>query len=332
MNAFGWGMRHPLAMLFCALAVCPGGVALLAQPADARTVSPAEVGDAAAYWTAARMERARPVDLRVPGPRGVVSEAGGVPPGASLSAVRPPLAAQGGALASSATETVVDPTGPVARRHGVIFFETLFGLGRCSGTSVNAPSYSLVVTAAHCVNSGGPYGFWFDSSWVFVPGYRHGQRPFGVFPAKWIDTTRRWRTAAGENYDVGVAVVARNASGELLGKAVGGTGIAWGLKPRQVFDIHGYPAAPPFDGKTQQTCSGTPYLGHDARSFLLPGPLNLAAECRLTGGASGGGWTIERGILNSVTSYGYPSDPATNFGPYFGDEVARLVTRAGKVK
>jgi hypothetical protein len=166
-----------------------------------------------------------------------------------------------------------------------------------------------------------------------VPGYRYGQRPFGVFPAKWLDTARQWRVSGSENYDVGAAVVGRNQRGQLLAKAVGGTGIAWGLKARQVFDVHGYPAAEPFDGETQRICAQTPFLGHDAQSFLVPGPLNLAVDCDVTGGASGGGWTISgTSLLNSVTNYGYGNDSGTDFGAYFGAEVGRLFHRAGRVK
>jgi V8-like Glu-specific endopeptidase len=259
------------------------------------------------------MKAARPLDLRLPG--------------------REQVTLSGSASASSAFETVPDPTVADSRVNGAIFIETPFGLGRCSGTSVNAPNYSVVFTAAHCINTGGPDGRWMDFRWAFVPGYRYGQRPFGVFPAKWIDTTRQWRTTGSENFDVGAAVVGRNQRGQLLARAVGGTGIAWGLKARQVFDVHGYPAEEPFDGETQQLCAGTPFLGHDARSFLSPGPLNLAVDCDVTGGASGGGWTISGGkILNSVTNYGYGDDPDTDFGAYFGKEVGRLFHRAGRVK
>lgn len=282
-------------------------------PAGALVASGGRPQGALRFWTPARMRAARPLDLRLPG-RGQIS-------------LKEP------ASASSAFETVPDPTLVASRVNGAIFIETPFGLGRCSGTSVNAPNYSVVFTAAHCINTGGPHGRWMDFRWVFVPGYRYGQRPFGVFPAKWIDTTRQWRTTGSENFDVGAAVVTRNQRGQLLAKAVGGTGIAFGLKARQVFDVHGYPAEEPFDGETQQICTQTPFLGHDARSFLSPGPLNLAVDCDVTGGASGGGWTISGGtVLNSVTNYGYGDDPDTDFGAYFGKEVARLFHRAARVK
>lgn len=281
--------------------------------ASARPEPGGQAQEALRFWTPARMKAAKPLDLRLPG-RGQVA-----------------LSEQ--ASASSAFETVPDPTLVDSRVNGAIFIELPFGLARCSGTSVNAPNYSVVFTAGHCVNTGGPGGQWMDSRWVFVPGYRYGQRPFGVFPARWIDTTRQWRTTGSENFDVGAAVVTRNQRGQLLDKAVGGTGIAFGLKTRQVFDVHGYPVEEPFDGETQQVCTQTPFLGHDAGSFLSPGPLNLAVDCDVTGGASGGGWTIAgTKTLNSVTNYGYGDDPDTDFGAYFGKEVSRLYHRAEQVK
>jgi V8-like Glu-specific endopeptidase len=290
-------------------------LALLAWPAlaSALTAAGGQAQQALRFWTPARMKAAKPLDLRLPG--------------------KGQIALSEPASASSAFETVPDPTLVDSRVNGAIFIETPFGLGRCSGTSVNAPNYSVVFTAGHCVNTGGPRGRWMDFRWVFVPGYRYGQRPFGVFPAKWIDTTRQWRTTGSENFDVGAAVVTRNQRGQLLARAVGGTGIAFGLKTRQVFDVHGYPVEEPFDGETQQVCAQTPFLGHDASSFLSPGPLNLAVDCNVTGGASGGGWTISGDkVLNSVTNYGYGDDPDTDFGAYFGKEVARLFHRAAGVK
>jgi hypothetical protein len=167
---------------------------------------------------------------------------------------------------------------------------------------------------------------------VFVPGYRYGQRPFGVFPAKWLDTTKQWRSSGSENFDVAAAVVGRNQRGETLGEAVGGAGIAWNLKTQRSFDVHGYPSEEPFDGETQRVCPGAPFLGHDPESFLAPGPLNLAVSCEVTGGASGGGWIIDGGTLNGVTDYGYFDDTSPDYGPYFGNEVARLYGRAARVR
>jgi V8-like Glu-specific endopeptidase len=337
MNACGWGTHCASSKLRVAAAVVAGllTVALCAgmwtTQAGAFVVAQSQARHAIPFWTSARMKSARPLEALLPG-RPKVELARPVQASAEIPHRYPPLAPRGGASASSAFEEVSDPAAVGARVNGVIFIVTPFGLGRCSGTSVNAPNYSVVFTAGHCIHSGGPYGWWLGGHWVFVPGYRYGQRPFGVFPAKWIDTTRQWRKTGSENFDVGAAVVSRNDRGQLLAKAVGAAGIAWGLKARQVFDVHGYPAEFPFDGETQRVCSRTPFLGHDTLSFLSPGPLNLAVDCDVTGGASGGGWTISDGTLNSVTNYGYADDPATDFGAYFGKEVGRLFVRAGRVK
>jgi V8-like Glu-specific endopeptidase len=234
------------------------------------------------------------------------------------------------ATASSAPESIADPTGPLTSQNGAIF--VVLGsseTARCSGTSVNAPSLSVVFTAGHCVHEG---RHWLGRKWVFVPGYHNGERPFGVFAAKWLGTTPQWLADGNENFDVGAAVVTRNERGQLLGAAVGADGIAWNLSPRQVFDVYGYPVAPPFNGSTLEHCPQTPYEGHDFLSFLFPGPLNLAVECEVTGGASGGGWLTPDGLLNGITTYGHPEDLKSDYGPYFGSEVGKLFAGARAVK
>jgi hypothetical protein len=281
------------------------------------------------FWTPQRMKRARPVEA-VPQTRaGIASPVSGGTRGSARI-----IAPLGSASASTSSnfDQVPDPTQPGYRVNGVVFVATPYGLGRCSGTSVRAPNFSVVFTAAHCVRGGGRFGRWNRRGWVFVPGYRYGQRPFGVFPAKWLDTTHSWQTTGSGNFDVAAAVVRKNERGERLAEAVGGDGIAWGIKPSQVFDVHGYPVGPPFDGATQRVCATTPFLGHAPDSFFATGPLDLAVSCDVSGGASGGGWTIRGDVLNSVTSFGYFDDPATVYGPYFGREVARLYGRAARVR
>jgi hypothetical protein len=279
------------------------------------------------FWTPARMRAARPLDS----PR---AAGGGLAKSSAAEADGVEAELLGGAERAVADfAEVADPTAPGFRENGAIFVNLPHGegLARCSGTSVDAPNMSVVFTAAHCVNDGG-FGKWFDRDWIFVPGYHDGVRPFGVFVARWLGVTRPWIEGGSENGDVGAAVVSRNERGQRLGAAVGGYGIAWNLSPRQVFDVHGYPAAAPFDGASQRLCTGKPFLGHDFASFLWLGPLNLAIDCPLTGGASGGGWTIRGDVLNGVTDYGYSDDARTTFGPYFGRAVGALYRRAAQVR
>lgn len=303
-------------------------LATSAQAASGVRVEPA-TGGVGAFWSVERMREAKPIEVSVPAAPGPTS-AGAARSGAAPRVV---AAAERRAEFGSDFEQVADPTAPGFRIHGAIFVELgPFGYARCSGTAVDSDNEGVVFTAGHCVNSGGRSGRWLTSHWAFIPAYRYGQRPFGIFPAKWLDTTRQWRGSGSENYDVGAAVVGRNQRGETLGEAVGGAGIAFNLKPRQDFSVHGYPAAAPFDGETQRVCPSAPFLGHDPDSFLFPGPLNLAVHCDVTGGASGGGWMIEGETLNGVTDYGYSDDSSPDFGAYFGKEVERLYDRADKVR
>ncbi len=285
------------------------------------------VRQALRFWTPARMRQARPLEAPHHGGGGLARSSAAPPESGGGQG------AGGAGQGVSDFAVVPDPTAPGFRQNGAIFIVSPggFGVGRCSGTSVNAPNLSVVFTAGHCVNSG-LFGRWYNRDWVFVPGYHDGVRPYGVFVAKWLGSTAAWVGGGSENADVGAAVVSRNERGQRLGDVVGGYDIAWDLSPRQVFDVHGYPAEAPFDGATQRLCTGTPFLGHDFVSFLWPGPLNLGLSCEVTGGASGGGWTIHGDVLNSVTNYGYGDDRTTVFGSYFGGAVKALYGRASRVR
>jgi V8-like Glu-specific endopeptidase len=266
-----------------------------------------EAATARRFWTPERMKAARPVE----GPNAP----------AHASSLNPTL--------TSTSETIADPTEPAYRVNGAIFINEGIGYGRCSGTSVVSPTKSVVITAGHCVYD---EGIWSDRKWVFVPGYHHGERPFGTFTAHWLGTTPAWHGHENENYDVGAAVVGRNEKGQTLAAAVGAERLKTGLSPDQTFDVYGYPVEKPFNGGTLQVCRQASFEGHDFGSLFEPGPLDLTISCDDSAGGSGGAWVIDGDVVNSVTTYGYPSDPFTDFGPYFGQDVASLYARAKQIK
>jgi hypothetical protein len=322
----GEGGRRLAALVAVAFAGVALALVAAAGPAAARVpastpgtaptsvILPGQAGAARDFWTPARMRAAVPL-------------AGPEPPPSASAATAPatnPL---------STSETLPDPTLPGLAVNGAIFIREgepgRSGFGRCSGTSVVAPNMSVVITAGHCVYDEGE---WSKDKWVFVPGYHHGERPFGTFAAHWLGTTPAWLAGEDSNFDVGAAVVGRNEKGQRLAAAVGADRIAFGQPPGQLFDVYGYPVEKPFNGGTLQVCRNAPYEGHDFNSFLEPGPLDLAVRCDDSAGGSGGGWVIGGNVLNGVTSYGYPEDPSTNFGPYFGGAVAKLYHQAGAVK
>ena len=309
------GRRALTGAVLVALVISVAGLLGPAVPGASASgvwLEPSSASDAGDFWTQARVRSTVPLEL---------------------NSNRDGFAGAAADEFGADFEQVADPTAPEFRVHGVVLLSLgIFGYGRCSGTAVRSPNMSVVITAAHCLNNGED-DEWFPGKAVFVPAYRYGQRPFGVFPVRWIDTTKGWRQTDGSpHFDVGAMVVGRNGSGPLLGEAVGGAKIAWGLKRSQSFAVHGYPAEEPFDGETQRVCGAAGYFGHDPHSVGYPGPLNLAVGCGVTGGASGGGWLIRGDTLNGVTSYGHFDRESPDYGPYFGKEVARLFGRAARIK
>lgn len=292
---------------------------LLAAPAFA-TAAPGEVvqrtltaapADVREYWTPARMREARPVDRDA----------------------RPARRSGGGATASRAAEEVTGSNSFPARTHGKVFF-TIPGRGNfvCSGTVVRSPGRNVVVTAGHCVFDDAVDRF--ATNWLFVPGLRDGERPFGEWVAHRLATTSQFRAGGGgnERFDVGVGVVLRNGNGRGVQDRVGARRIAFNQPRDQLYRAFGYPAVSPFNGRRPYRCN-SPYEGDD-QSFPQPRPMRI--DCDMTGGSSGGGWVTDGGFVASVVSYAYDCPPSLQllgcenpeegklFGPYFGDVIRDL--------
>jgi V8-like Glu-specific endopeptidase len=223
-------------------------------------------------------------------------------------------------------QKVSNPKSKPYRAHGKVFF-TDGGLDYvCSGTSVESKTKSLVVTAGHCTHSSNGY----VSNFMFDPAFDHGPSKFGEWTAKSIKTTPGWENSEDIRYDVGMATMDKR-NGKKLGNVVGSRGITFGKGRNLDYDVIGYPAEDPYDGKSMYKCDtkaeGT---DHDQKD---PEPTRV--DCDQTGGSSGGGWVTNSGSVNSVVSYGYectiPIPPLCDnpeegklFGPYFGNEIKKL--------
>ena len=200
--------------------------------------------------------------------------------------------------------------------------------GFCSATAINSPSRRLVLTAAHCVNSG-PRGRRGSSAWSryleFVPAYTSGTAPFGAFIARRnsVFAPRQWVKFGNPNFDVGAILVEPNAEGINVADAVGGGAtIVTDRTRKQTFQTYGYPRKK----RWLQGCE-SPYVGDDSVTYRIPGPPTIAIRCHWAPGASGGGWLTEGGtMINGLTSYGKPRDHVHTFGPYFSrSNVGHLV-------
>ena len=278
------------------------------------------------YWTPARIRGAEPAALRL-GRSGllradVLTQAPGSPRSIPQDRGR-----------GRATDASGSSAAFPERVHGKVFF-TIEGGSQpgdfvCSGTVVDSASHTLAWTAGHCVHDAA-FGGGFATNWVFVPGYRDGERPYGSWPARRLFTTRAWERDVNIRADLGAASLVRDQQGRGIEDVVGARGIAFNQPRDQEFLAFGYPALPTllrpdFDGERLFSCASG-RTGADNPPGA--GPATLEIECDMTGGASGGGWVIGEGLVNSITSYGYLGDFNHLYGPYLGTLAESLYLEA----
>jgi V8-like Glu-specific endopeptidase len=196
----------------------------------------------------------------------------------------------------------------------IIGVDPLAGGYSCSGTALNTPSHSIVLTAGHCVIEGGAEGRQIS----FVPAYDHGDRPFGTFTAESVFVMPQWRHSENPDFDVAALRVRPNSLGALT-DVVGGRGFATSKSRLAAFQIFGYPAAHA-GGEELRDC-GAHGLGQDRLTVRFSGPPTMPASCDMAAGSSGGGWLFDGEFISGVTSYSYQGRPTQLFSPYFGPAV-----------
>jgi V8-like Glu-specific endopeptidase len=192
------------------------------------------------------------------------------------------------------------------------------GTYSCSGTALNTPSRSIVLTAGHCVIEAGSEA----RRIFFVPAYDHGSRPFGTFDIESVYVMPQWRRHGNPNFDVAALRVEPNRLGALV-DVVGGRGYAISKSRLSAFQIFGYPAARA-DGEELRGCRAHG-LGADPLTFPFVGPPTMPASCDMAAGASGGAWLFDGQYVSGVTSYSYQGRPTQLFSPYFGPEVGSFL-------
>ncbi len=261
------------------------------------------------FWTPARMAAARPLEMSVG--RGGRAD---VHLGQRQDA------------ASASYSLVPTPEVPPYSWNGRLFVVQEGKEGFCSATAIDSPTRSLVLTAGHCVNTGGEEGKpgqW-STDLEFVPGFNLGAAPYGTFALEGKPRALPgWTEEGNPDFDLGAFLVAPNAEGLPLTEAVGGGAtIVTDLGRAQRFETFGYP------GNTERMrhcVSGS--AGQDPVTFGLPGPSTVGVHCRWAPGASGGGWLIDGGQeIDGLNAYVELSPMHRTFGPYFSaSTVGRLV-------
>jgi V8-like Glu-specific endopeptidase len=302
-----------LAALACvpAAAASPTVPAAPGAPSTGAERARTEAERVARYWTPARMRSAVPLDMELRGGRLRRIETDPAKP-----------------LASASFKPVTTPTAPPYSVNGRIFVRQGNLEGYCSGTAINSPTRQLVLTAAHCVNSGprpGGRPAVFSQYLEFVPAYTGGATPFGTFIARrsYVRTPQPWIKGGNPDFDLGAFRVFPNEEGVNVADAVGGGAtIVIDQDRQQKFQTFGYPG----ESTRMQSCQ-SPYVGDDLPTNRFAGPPTMGIRCHWAPGASGGGWLIGEGAeINGVNTYLHTDDTSKTYGPYFNFETVGKLT------
>jgi hypothetical protein len=302
-------------------------------------------------WTPERMARAKPVEFRpevsdrkarpsvttiedlLAGPTPVVVPGKAPAPPTTLDRY---LDASAGMVPYD-SYVVEDPSDYSVAMHGKLYMlvdDDPYSEAVCSATVMPSATKMVVLTAGHCLKAP-ENGLWILDG-AFVPGYLgNDQNPYAFWPLENMYVTQQWYESTqipdddyppDSRYDVAAFTVQQYPYyGYPLGDVVGWRGIAFNLPQGQSYQSFGYPAAGKWDGEKMISCVSAPAVIDPSADGP---PFTNGMGCDMTGGSSGGGWTIEDEAgdkyLNSVVSYGKGQYPEMQFGPYFGQVALEL--------
>jgi V8-like Glu-specific endopeptidase len=195
----------------------------------------------------------------------------------------------------------------------------------CSGGTVNSGKRRLVVTAGHCVHTGGSGGQWMQN-WAFHPGYQFGTGPAGIFPLFQAWSNSGWTGSGNLGYDYAIAITQTNTAGQRIVDRVGGNGLI--VNPGRPFvTAIAYPSN--FQSNEQQAFCQAQLTARSSANR------DQKLNCDLRFGASGGPWMRDYsdattlGAIVSNQSYSLNADGSgPEYGPYYDGDTAAVYNAA----
>ena len=185
--------------------------------------------------------------------------------------------------------------------------DSLAGGHFCTASVVHSPRRDLIVTAAHCLDGAG-------DGLVFVPGYRDGRAPYGVWTVPRRFRPDGWTEARDEDSDLAFATVAGPGGGrveDVVGADRFATGVATGAT---AVTVTGYPDS----REVPVRCTDKP-VPHSRTQQRVDCP-------DFTGGTSGSPWVNGDGqvvgVIGGHEKGGATADISDSVG--LGREAARL--------
>ncbi|MEU1675119.1 serine protease [Streptomyces roseifaciens] len=189
----------------------------------------------------------------------------------------------------------------------------------CSASVVHSPAGDLIVTAAHCVYLDG-----FRTDIAFVPGYRDGVAPYGVWVPTSVDIAPEWAADRDPDHDVAFLRVRRpDGDGKPIEQVTGAERIRFRPPADRPARVIGYPL-----GEERPVSCQNRTRTHS--------PTQLRFDCAdMPNGTSGGPFLTDvdpatgLGTINGVVGgHEEGGDEETSYSSYFGDGVESLYRRA----
>ncbi|GAA3035022.1 trypsin-like peptidase domain-containing protein [Kitasatospora albolonga] len=224
------------------------------------------------------------------------------------------------AIAKHAGTTRTAKATPLNALVGAVFTHNSDGDHFCTASVVDSAGLNLIATAAHCVYDPkvGQRG-----DLVFVPGYRDGDTPSGVWQLASITVDQAWADSADPDVDVAFAVVLPQ-NGQQVQQVLGANKLGVNRGYTLPVKVTGYPSS----GEVPITC---------ANQTSQQSPTQLRIDCPdYTGGTSGSPWVTDFDpqtrtgtVVGVIGGYQEGGDtPDTSYSSYFGDRVQALYARA----
>src|SRR5271166_4151738 len=208
-----------------------------------------------------------------------------------------------------------------ALRVGALFEHDASGNHFCTASVVSSPGKDLLITAAHCIHGGKGSGY--RSDIVFIPDYRAGQEPFGVWTPAHLLVAPQWANSSDPDFDVGF-VVLQPYNGENIQQVLGANRLGTDTGYRYLVHVTGYPDS----ADAPITCvNGT------SRQSVT----QLRFECDgYTGGTSGSPWVTRFNVLSRTGTIvgvigGYQEGgdtPSVSYSPRLGPGIQQLYQQA----
>jgi V8-like Glu-specific endopeptidase len=191
----------------------------------------------------------------------------------------------------------------------------------CTASVVDSPGRDLLVTAAHCIHGG--KGGSYHQDLVFIPGYRDGQAPFGIWTVRQVLVAQQWADASDPDFDVGF-VTLNPLNGKQIEDILGANRLGLDSSYQYLTRVTGYPDS----DASPITCVN--YSSEQSAS-------QLRFACGgYTGGTSGSPWltnfdpvTRTGTIIGVLGGYEQGGDTsAISYSAFLGPAIQRLYQQA----